>query len=372
MIYGFFKRIAMKSVAVIMAGGAGARLWPRSTEKRPKQFIHLIGEGTMIQNTVMRLFPMFAPEDIYIVTVMSLVDTLRSQLPVLPPENIIGEPFSRNTAPCLALAAVVIGRKYNQEVVLVALPSDHLIYNVREFHHSLEVAQKVAYETDGIATIGVAPTRPETAFGYIQVREDSGALGSMYDREVLYAVNFAEKPDIDTAQRFVDAGDFYWNSGIFIVRISTLWASFDAYLPDHAPLFRLIEKYYGRPAYPKMLDSMYKQMRPLSFDYGIMERATNVFVVQSSFGWSDVGSWDELYRLSLKDARNNAIEGDVIAMDTNNCFVSSNGKIIGMIGVEDLIVVDSDNGLIICKRGDSQKIRDLVDHMRRRQMGRYL
>ncbi|HYF01873.1 MAG TPA: sugar phosphate nucleotidyltransferase [Patescibacteria group bacterium] len=362
----------MKSVAVIMAGGAGARLWPRSTEKRPKQFIHLIGEGTMIQNTVMRLFPLFAPEDIYIVTLSSLVDVLRSQLPVLPSENIIGEPFGRNTAPCIALASIYIEEKYKEDVVIVALPSDHLIYNVREFHHSLEVAQKVASELDGIVTIGVAPTRPETAFGYIQVREGNGTLVKMYNREVLYAVNFAEKPDIDTAQRFADAGDFYWNSGMFIARISTLWSSFDAYLPDHAPLFHLIKKYFHKPTYPKMLDSMYKQMRPLSFDYGIMEKATNVFVVLSSFGWSDVGSWDELYRLSMKDAKNNAIEGDVIAMDSTNCFVSSNGKMIGLIGVEDLIVVDSDNGLVICKRGDSQKIRDLVDFMRRKQITGYL
>lgn len=362
----------MKSVAVIMAGGAGARLWPRSTEKHPKQFIHLIGEGTMIQNTVMRLFPLFAPEDIYIVTLSSLVDIIRAQLPVLPPENIIGEPFGRNTAPCMALAAIYLEQKYGQNTVIVALPSDHLIYNVREFHHSLEVAQKVAFEIDGIITIGVAPTRPETAFGYIQMREDAGTLGKMYGNEVVYAVNFAEKPDKDTAQRFADAGDFCWNSGMFIARIGTLWAAFDAYLPDHAPLFRLIQKYYGKPTYPKMLDSMYKQMRPLSFDYGVMEKATNVFVVQSTFGWSDVGSWDELYRLSMKDAKNNAIEGDVIAMDSNNCFVSSNGKMIGLIGVEDLIVVDSDNGLIICKRGDSQKIRDLVDYMRRKQITGYL
>ncbi len=362
----------MKSVAVIMAGGAGARLWPRSTEKHPKQFIHLIGEGTMIQNTVMRLFPLFAPEDIYIVTLSSLVEVLRSQLPVLPPENIIGEPFGRNTAPCIALSCIYLEQKYGQNVVVVALPSDHQIYNVREFHHSLEVAQKAAFEIDGIITIGVAPTRPETAFGYIQVREDAGTLGKMYNNEILYAVNFAEKPDKDTARRFAEAGDFYWNSGMFIARIGTLWEAFDAYLPDHAPLFRLIQKYYGKPAYPKMLDSMYKQMRPLSFDYGVMEKATNVFVVQSTFGWSDVGSWDELYRLSLKDAKNNAIEGDVIAMDSTNCFVSSNGKMIGMIGVEDLIVVDSDNGLIICKRGDSQKIRDLVDYMRRKQITGYL
>ncbi len=362
----------MKSIAIIMAGGLGARLWPRSSERHPKQFIHLIGEGTMIQNTVARLAPLFAFEDIYIVAPQSLAQMIHQQLPAIPKSNIILEPFGRNTAPCLALAAYIISQHVSEDTVITALPSDHVIHNVREFQQNIEISQHAAAELRGIVALGVKPTRPETGYGYVQQSDNPKKVGELYDQGVRKVYTFAEKPDAATAQRFCDAGDFLWNTGIFSTTLGTFFAAMQSCLPDHAPLFDFIRQNLGKDTYQQALQDMYRQMRSVSIDYGVMEKAHNVYVVEGSFGWSDVGTWDEIYRLSMKDAKNNVIEGDVIAIDTSNCFISSSQKFIGVVGIEDLIVVDSENALVICKRGESQKVKELVDFMRRKQINRHL
>lgn len=363
----------MEPVAVVMAGGLGTRLWPRSTERKPKQFIHVLGDGTLIQNTVMRLLPVFPPERIYVVTTADLADHIPDQLPVLPPENIICEPFGRNTGPCLALSATILRERLGDECVMIMLPSDHVITNVAEFHLSLERAVHAAEDIGGIVTIGVMPTRPETGFGYIQVGDEVSC-----DRDSLHGVvkrvtTFAEKPDTQTAQRFIDAGDFVWNSGIFIGRIGAMLRSIHTHLPDHAPLFHLLERHIGKETFRDTLENIYKQMRSVSFDTGVMEEADNVLVVEGTFGWSDVGTWDELYRLSMKDGRNNVIEGNVVTLNTTNTLVSAaGGKMIGLVGIDNLIVVETESTIVICKRGEAERVRDLVDLLRRRQITRNL
>ncbi|MBK9246735.1 MAG: hypothetical protein IPM69_01120 [Ignavibacteria bacterium] len=227
----------MKSIAIIMAGGLGARLWPRSSERHPKQFIHLIGEGTMIQNTVARLAPLFTYEDIYIVAPQSLAQMIRQQLPAIPKDNIILEPFGRNTAPCLALAALTISQKYTDDTVFTALPSDHVIHNVREFQQNIEVSQVAAAELSGIVAVGVKPTRPETGYGYVQQSDNPNHVGELYEQGIRKVYTFAEKPDAATAQRFCDAGDFLWNTGIFSSTLGTFFAAMQTCLPDHASLF---------------------------------------------------------------------------------------------------------------------------------------
>ncbi len=362
----------MKKVAVIMAGGTGARLWPRSTEKNPKQFIHLMGEGTMIQNTVTRLEPMFNPEDIYIVTTRSLSELCYIQLPHIPKENIIKEPFPKNTAPCLALVSIMIEKKYTPDTVMYAFPSDHVITNLREFHHSLEIAGEVAFEKGSILAIGLTPTRPETAFGYIQVKEGPKDLGELYEHGVRYTAAFAEKPDIATAKRFIDSGDFYWNSGIFIWRIDTFRDVFKKYLPEHSRLFNKLRKVIDNDNFYSYVEEIYRQIQSESIDYAIMEKSDNVFVVEATFGWSDLGNWDEIYRLSMKDGRNNVIEGDVIPINASNCLVSSFGKMIGIVGVDNLMVVESENSIIICRRGHTDEVMEIVDFLRRKQINNFL
>lgn len=349
------------------------RLWPRSTERQPKQFVHTLGDGTLIQNTVARLLPVVPPADIRVVTTSDLAHHVRDQLAMVPPENIIAEPFGRNTAPSIALAATVLGRSFPADTVLVVLPSDHIISNVREFQVVLDKAVSAAEATDRIVTIGVAPTRPETGYGYIQVgdeiRTDNPVLNG-----VLRSVNvFAEKPDAATAQRFLDAGDFIWNSGIVVGTIDAIRRAIDSHLPDHGPLFHLLERYIGTPDEREMTENFYRQMRSVSFDVGVLEQEPTIGVVEGSFGWSDVGTWDELYRLSMKDGKNNVIEGNVVAMATTNCLISgSTGRLISVLDVDNLIIVETESSIMICRRGETEHVRDLVDTLRRRHIAKHL
>ncbi len=355
-----------------MAGGLGARFWPRSSERHPKQFIHLLGEGTMIQNTVARLAPLFDFEDIYIVAPTSYSTMMRQQLPAIPSANFIFEPFGRNTAPCLALSAIILNQEFSGDTIFTALPSDHIVHNVREFHQNIEISQKAASELEGIVALGVQPTRPETGFGYVQASDNPQYVGELFSEGVRKVYTFAEKPDTATANRFCESGDFLWNTGIFSTSLDTFHSALNKYLPDHAPLFDFIRQNIAKENYSQILQDMYRQMRSVSVDYGIMEKADNVFIVEGSFGWSDVGTWDELYRLSMKDAKNNVIEGDVVAVNTTNCFVSTSEKFIGLVGVDDLIVIDSENAILICKRGEAHTVKQLVDFMRRKQINRHL
>ena len=232
-------------LAVVMAGGLGMRLWPRSTERKPKQFVHVMGDGTLIQNTVARLQPFIQPDDVYVVTTDDLEKHVLEQLPAVPAANIIREPFGRNTAPCIALAATALRKTHDDDTILVILPSDHIIQNVREFQSVLNRACTAAMTQDCVVTIGVMPTRPETGFGYIQVGDDVETTNPILDGRLQHVRTFAEKPDSATAQRFIDAGDFVWNSGIFVARIGVLLDTIHRHLPDHGPLFQLYARSIG-------------------------------------------------------------------------------------------------------------------------------
>jgi mannose-1-phosphate guanylyltransferase len=363
----------MKIVSVVMAGGLGTRLWPKSTEKKPKQFVHVYGDGTLIQDTVVRLLPLVKAEDVFVVATKPLTHHIHDQLPVIPTENVIEEPFGRNTAPAIALAAYRLHRLYGPDAVMVAMPSDHVVVNVREFLSTLEQACHVADKTQNIVTIGVSPTRAETGFGYIQVGDELRIEGVDLQCIPQTVKTFAEKPDVATAQRFMDAGDFVWNSGIFVAKVSTMLLAIDTHLPDHAPLFGLLEKHVGKDTYDSILENVYRQMRSISFDKGVMEKAQNIAVVDGGFGWSDVGTWDELYRLSMKDGKNNVIEGNVVTMNASSNFVTtSSGKLISIINVDNLIVVETETSILIAERGSSAAVRELVDFMRRRHIGNHL
>ncbi len=352
---------------VIMAGGVGTRLWPESRESRPKQMLHVIGEGTMIQNTVARLQPLIPPERVLIVTNRKQVEGLSNQIPSVPRENFIAEPFGRNTAPCIGLAASAVLRE-DPEGIMVVLPADHHIENVREFQNRLGVAARVASEKGGLVTLGIKPTRPETGYGYIQWDRSKKGVEEFFDRGVRQVRTFAEKPDLTTAQRFLDSGDFLWNSGMFIWRASSIMSSFERYLPDLYEQLREIESHTGREEYDDNLERVYKQITSISIDYGVMEKADDVFVLECAFGWSDVGSWDESYRMSRKDADENLLLGEVVAIDTTGSYVKGDGRFIAAIGMKDCIIVDTPDALLVCNRGRSQDVQRVVEYLRRKKI----
>ena len=352
---------------VIMAGGVGTRLWPESRETRPKQMLHVIGEGTMIQNTVARLQPMIPPERVLIVTNRKQIEGLSSQIPAVPRENFIAEPFGRNTAPCIGLAANALLRK-EEEGIMVVLPADHHIENVREFQTRLGVAARVAAEKGGLVTLGIRPTRPETGYGYIQWDRSKEGVEEFYDRGVRSVRTFAEKPDAITAQRFLDSGDFLWNSGMFIWRASSIMQAFEQYLPDLHGQLQQIEDSHGEASYDQDLERVYKQITSISIDYGVMEKASDVYVLECAFGWSDVGSWDESYRMSRKDSDGNLLLGEVVAIDTTGSYVKGDGRFVAAIGMEDCIIVDTPDALLVCRRGQSQDVQRVVEYLRRKKI----
>lgn len=359
-----------KKVAIVMAGGFGVTFWPRSTENRPKQFMHIMGEGTMLQNTVTRLRRTFDNGDIYIVTFENFKDIVISQIPDLLQSNIIAEPFGRHTAPATGLALAHLKDKYSDDDIFCIFPSDHIISNVREFNLSLETAISAAEDTSGIITIGIEATRPETQFGYIQIRSNS-LDDDLLQKGLRKVSTFAEKPDKNTAKRFIESGDFLWNSGIFILRKGVLQHSFNKFLPETAEAFNYLADNLNSNDYNDKLKKVYMRLNSISLDYGILEKSDDVYCIESSFSWSDMETWDELYRLSMKDAKENVIEGDVVSLKSKRNLILSNGKIIGLYGVDDLIVIDSDDAMLICKRGESDKVREIIDYMRRKNINKY-
>ncbi|MBA4407675.1 mannose-1-phosphate guanylyltransferase, partial [bacterium] len=284
----------MELYAVIMAGGVGSRFWPRSKEKKPKQLIRIVGENTMIQDTVKRLEGLVANDHIYVVTNKIQKMRVKEQLPQVPEANIIDEPFGKNTAACIGLAAVVIKSK-NEDAVMITLPADHLIKDDEEFRKCLLKAAEFADKNKGLVTIGVTPTRPETGYGYIQF--DETEVG----QNIHKVLTFAEKPNIETAQQFLKAGDFLWNSGIFIWRVDAILKEMKKYLPDLSDGLDKISEAVGTSEFEKQVVHIYGQLKSISIDYGVMEKSDKVFLTKADFYWNDVGNWEAVYEISNKD-----------------------------------------------------------------------
>ncbi len=356
--------------AVIMAGGVGARFWPKSRERHPKQLLEIVGPGTMIQNTIARIEPLVPRLNTLVVTNDLQYEAVQKQLPFIPRENILTEPVGRNTAPCVGLAASWIER-IDPEAVMIVLPADHLIRDEEEFLRILALAVRVAEESNGLLTIGINPSRPETGYGYIQFSDEE--TNNQYRSEGVYRVKtFAEKPIQETAVRFLASGDFLWNSGMFIWKVKTILKEIEVHLPDLSAELRSLKASMGTNGYKTALEHSYGVLRGISIDYGVMEKAGNVFVVKGDFGWSDVGSWDEVVKLAAGDVEGNKILGKVIARDSRNNYIDAGSKIVATVGVENLIVIVTDDAILICSRGKSQEVKEIVDYVRRKQMNEYL
>jgi len=354
--------------AVIMAGGKGTRFWPLSREKRPKHLLNITGEKTIIQYTVDRIAPLVAKEKILIVTGASHAGEIREQLPQLPAENILVEPVGRNTAPCIGLAAMHIRRK-DPDAVMAVLPSDHLIADTEPFLASLMAAREMAKTRDCLVTIGIRPRWAETGYGYMERGKVAGTIGKT---KVYQVRSFWEKPDQATAEGFLKDGNFFWNSGMFIWRISTLLDAIQKLLPDLYEELLTIEAAIGTEREAQVLAEVYKEIESVSIDYGVMEKAPDVVMLEGDFGWNDIGSWDALWDVLEKDAKGNVVRGKVIRSETSNCLVHSPDKMVTLVGVEGLIVVETNDSLLICRRGASQDVKKVVEHLEKKGLKEYL
>ncbi|MCX7876184.1 MAG: sugar phosphate nucleotidyltransferase [Melioribacteraceae bacterium] len=347
----------MEIFAVIMAGGVGSRFWPRSKEKKPKQLIKIFGENTMIQDTVKRLDGLVDNKNIFVITNKIQKPTVIEQLPQLPKENIIDEPFGKNTAACIGLASILIKKK-NPEAVIITLPSDHLIKDDELFRDCLKNACDFANSSHGLLTIGIKPTRPETGYGYIQFDENE------VSNNIYKVLTFAEKPNLTTAINFIEAGDFLWNSGIFIWRVDAILNAIRKFLPDLYDGLNYLENKIDTNDFEKELINVYGQLKSISIDYGVMEKADNVYLTKAEFYWNDVGSWEAVYEIANKNDDGNAIVGDVYTEHTFNSYIFSQNKFVATIGVEDLIVINTDDALLICRRDKAQEVRQIVEYLK--------
>lgn len=345
---------------VIMAGGVGTRFWPMSRTSRPKQFIDILGTGeTLIQQTYKR-FQKFIPiENIFVVTNKSYKDLVLEQLEGISPERIICETARRNTAPCIALASYKIASVCPKANIVVA-PSDHIILNDDIFAEIVQSALKASAKNDWLITLGISPSRPDTGYGYIQFNE---SVAYPDDPRIFKVKTFTEKPELEMAESFISSGDFLWNSGIFIWSLKSILSAFDKHLPEINELFVDADKYMNTDAEEDFIRKTYTVCKSISIDYGIMEKAQNVYVLRSNFGWSDLGTWGSLYETRNKNDEDNSIVGkNVITYDTQNCIINMNKDKLAVIqGLDGYIVVEADNILLICKKSEEQQIRKFVN-----------
>lgn len=386
---------------LIMAGGKGERFWPLSTDEKPKQFLKLLGEKTMIQMTVERLIPLIPLERIFVVTAKRYVNVLEKQLPNLPKDNIIVEPVGRNTAPCIALSAFYIEKKYNNASIVV-VPSDHLVVESRKFRDTIEFGyEHIKNDENGIITIGIEPDRPETGYGYIrfnaqctmhnaqlgmhnsqlgvhnsqftdgnsqftvhdlQCTSDSEVAASNEESDnslCIYKVErFVEKPDIDKAREYISRGNFLWNCGMFIWKCGTVIELTKRYLNNTYNILNDIFK-AEESEFNRVLEKRYPEVDNISVDYGIMEKADNIYVIPSNFGWDDIGTWYAVERYREKDEDNNVCIGNIKSLKSSNNIVYSKDKPIVVVGMEDVFVVESDDIIFVGKKKDIDKIKEI-------------
>jgi len=356
---------------VIMAGGVGSRFWPLSKQKKPKQFLDILGTGrTLLQMTFDRFNQICPTENIYIVTSSDYNEIVKEQLPELNQSQILLEPVRRNTAPCIAYANYKI-LNHNPEANIVTAPSDHLILKVDEFIKVIEEGLEFVSNKDALLTLGIKPGRPETGYGYIQVNDNSPL---QENKQIFKVKTFTEKPNKELAKVFYESGEFFWNAGIFIWSLKSIKQAFETFLPEVNDLFKEGLDVYDTDKENEFIAKTYFECKNISIDIGIMEKADNVYVYCSDFGWADLGTWGSLHENIEKDKDNNSIRGDnVFAYNLTNCIVKMpEEKLVVLQGLQDYIVVESDNVLLVCKKEDEQEIKQYVNDIKLKLGDKYL
>ena len=341
---------------VIMAGGVGSRFWPMSTTEKPKQFIDVLGVGrTLLQLTLDRFAGICLPENVWVVTNKTYFEQVHEQLPEIPVGNILLEPCRRNTAPCIAYVSWRIKAK-NPNANVVVTPSDHIVTNPEEFRRVITTCMKFTSETDAIVTLGMKPTRPETGYGYIQADLSSS---SPRNKEIFRVDSFREKPDLKTAEEYIQQNSYFWNAGIFIWNVSTIVNAFRVYQPSISKVFESMLPILGTDKEQAMIDERYGECEKISVDYAIMEKAEEIFVCPADFGWSDLGTWGSLLQHTPRDLYGNSCIGENISMfDSHNCIVhTTQEKKVVVQGLDGYIVAEKDGTLLICKLSEEQRIK---------------
>lgn len=349
---------------VIMAGGVGTRFWPLSRRQKPKQFLDILGTGkTLLRMTYERFLEFIPKENFIIVTNENYRNLVHEQLPEVDDTCVLGEPIGRNTAPCLCYAAEYLLQR-DPEAVMIATPSDHVVTGESLFRETIQRAVDFATSHDALMTIAINPTRPETGYGYIQISNRD---------EISKAKSFTEKPSLELAQTFVQCGEYFWNSGIFVWRVDSLLSAVEKSLPEYYSLFEGLDKVIGTPEEKMLLRDIYSQCRPISIDYGVMEKASNVYVIRGAFSWSDIGTWGSFYMNQRKDKFANVKPEDCYVNDTKGCIVSLPGDKIAVIsGLKDYIVADTEDVLLICPKSEELSLKKYIDEVKYKKGEKYI
>ncbi|MDD6570959.1 MAG: mannose-1-phosphate guanylyltransferase [Thermoflexaceae bacterium] len=366
----------MKVYGVIMAGGGGTRFWPLSRQAKPKQLLNLSGKEVMVNEAVDRLAKTADKDDIFIVTNKTQADAMKSVTTGrIKPDHILAEPSARNTAACIGYAAMEILKKYGDGIMVIT-PSDAFIKNSDEFTRVLSVAVKEAEEHDKLVTVGITPTFPSTGYGYIKFAKESNAgIDAASDSTEIKAMKveeFKEKPDLETAKAYVASGNYAWNSGMFIWKASTILKNFEVFLPEIYADIHKIGNAMQTPDEQAVINEVYPQIQSISIDYGIMEKSSDVMVVPGEFGWNDVGSFDMLKVMHDEDADGNVVVGNCVNIDTKNSVVYSSGRLVTTLGLDNVVVVETEDGIMVCSKDRVQDVKMIVEKLKAEGKKEYL
>jgi mannose-1-phosphate guanylyltransferase len=346
---------------VIMAGGRGTRFWPRSRTKTPKQLLDIVGTKTILEQTIDRLLPLTDWEHIFVVTETAQAEAIKTFLPDLLESRLIVEPLGRNTAPCIGLAALILDR-IDPAATMAVLPADHYILQVPSFQETLLAAAQASREGESLITLGITPNFPETGYGYL---EQGNQIMEVKAHPVWEVKAFHEKPDRSKAEAMLKTGRFFWNSGMFVWTVSAILNEFSRLAPAMSDELQKLKAFLGTPDWEQALLAGYEAMENISIDYAIMERSDKVLMLAGDFGWNDVGSWEAVYQLQPKDEQGNCFSGPVLTLDSRGCLVHSPHKAVALIGMNDLVVVDTPDALLICPRERAQEVKKIVELLER-------
>ncbi|HXY00904.1 MAG TPA: mannose-1-phosphate guanylyltransferase [Candidatus Limnocylindrales bacterium] len=366
--------------AVILAGGRGTRFWPRSRTRTPKQLLNIIGKTTMLQQTVARLRPLIAPDRIWTVTNAEQIFPVRKQLPLPARKRVLTEPLGRNTTAAIALAAVHVRHAAKDDALLAVLPADHHIDQPERYRQIVATALKVAKEKGRMVVLGIPPSRPETGFGYIERIGEPRAVSGF---PVFAVQRFTEKPELAAAKEYLASGNYFWNAGMFFWRVSTFMEALKAFLPKTYEAIENLSARIGKSSYASQLKKIYPRLENISVDYAVLEKAAsgrqnlvnevgNVSVIPADFGWSDIGSWTAVYELLAKRAGENILAGPGQTLDAEGNFLWSPGKFVAAIGVRDLVIVETNDALLICPRDRAQDVSKVVKSLEERKLKKLL
>lgn len=352
---------------IVMAGGKGERFWPLSRTQWPKQFLTIAGERSMLQMTIDRLRKLVPLENILIVTHKNYESIVTEQLPEVTRENIMLEPVGRDTAACIGLAAYKIGKNSPGSELLI-VPADHHVEDDEQFLKCIEQGREVLRETRGIVTLGIKPSYPETGYGYMQVDKEKDQIFNGYKVE-----RFLEKPNQETAELFIQQPNYYWNSGMFLWHADTIESMIREFLHDLHNGLEMIRPALGTSDERTVMERVYPRLPAISIDYGVMEKADNIYMIPCDFGWNDVGSWGALDKIVERDMYDNVIQGNVLNIDTHDCIIHSVGdKLIATLGIQDIVIVDTEDITLVCSKDKSQHIKELIKELKKQKMEAYL